>query len=63
MSVGASGDKLCGKMREKDPDSKTTVRPLTVAIQDVQCAYTTNRGKKRERERREEGEGGKRGLV
>lgn len=31
LSVGASGDKLCGKMREKDPGSKKTA--VTTAIQ------------------------------
>lgn len=31
LSVSASGDKLCGKMREKDPGSKKTV--VTTAIQ------------------------------
>lgn len=32
LSVGASGDKLCGKMREKDPGSKKTA--VTAAIQE-----------------------------
>lgn len=32
LSVGASGDKLCGKMREKDLGSKETA--MTTAIQE-----------------------------
>lgn len=62
LSVGASGDKLCGKMREKDPGSKKTA--VTTAIQEEVSMRIHGgrregtRGWKRDRET-----GGGRGFV
>ena len=48
LSVGASGDKLCGKMREKDLSSKKTV--VTTAIQK-EVSMRIHGGGKREGEK------------
>lgn len=50
LNVGASGDKLCGKMREKDP-ARRRRRWLPLFRRKFQCAYTARRKERGEGDR------------